>query len=298
MSIVITTPTGHIGSVVAKTLLDAGEKITLIARDPAKVKALTDRGARLVKGSHADAALFTEATKGATALFFLVPPDWGITDIRAGYRRFGEAAAKAISANKIPYVVNLSSVGADKESGNGPVAGLHVTEKLLREAATNLVQLRPGYFMENTMGQIPAILQAGALFTTFQGRTKFGMIATRDIGARAAELLRARDWKGEKVVELQGAGDVSYDEVAATLSEVLGRPLKHVTVGREQLVESLTGMGASRVLAESFHELTQGIESGHVKPLEPRSATNTTPTSYPVFAQEVFKPAFKAATAG
>ncbi len=296
MSIVVTTPTGNIGSVVTRELLNAGETPVLVARDPAKLQAAVDRGASVRTGSHADAEILTEATRGADALFVLTPPDWQLQDIRAHYRAYAEAAAQAALANGISHVVHLSSVGADLESGNGPVAGLHEAERILNGAGIpNLVHLRPGYFMENTLMQVPNILQADSLFTTFPAGTRFPMIATRDIGVRAAELLRKRDWSGTRVVELQGASVISYEDVADTLSDVLGRDIKHVTVGDEQLVEAVIGMGASRVLAESLAELADGITSERVRYHEPRNESNTTTTTYTDFAAQVFKPALGAA---
>jgi uncharacterized protein YbjT (DUF2867 family) len=121
------------------------------------------------------------------------------------------------------------------------------------------------------------------------------MIATRDIGARAAEILLARETKGQRVVELHGGPETSYEEVAEVLTEVLGRPVEHVTVSGEQFVGALTGMGVSQVLAEALVELSGAIASGHVRHREPRSAENATPTDYRTFAAEVFKPALAAA---
>ncbi len=295
MKIVVTTPTGNIGSKVASHLLDAGEEVILVARDPAKVKALTSRGARVETGSHADPRFLTQVTQGVDALFLLTPPDFATTDIRQSYRRFGEAAKSAILANHIPMVVHLSSAGAELESGTGPIAGLFVNEALLSTVATNLVHLRAGYFMENTLGQLASIRDAGALFTTFKGTTPIPMVATRDIAARAAELLRAGDVTGTRVVEFQGPGPVTYDEVARILSEVLNRPLRHVTVGKTELVSACTGMGMSTVMAESFYELGVALESGLVKFHGPRSDADQKGTSYATFAREVAKPAYEAA---
>jgi uncharacterized protein YbjT (DUF2867 family) len=299
MSIVITAPTGNVGAAVTRSLLDAGEKPVLIARDPAKVKEFTDRGATVEQGSHSDADLLTEATRGAKALFVLTPGDMQMTDVRAHYRTFAEAAATAVQANSIPHVVHLSSAGAELENGTGPVTGLYVAEQILDQAGiANLTHLRAAYFMENTMLQIPAVLQANSLFTTFPQGTRFPMVATSDIGARAATLLSKRDWTGTQVVELHGAGEVSYEEVAACLSEVLGRKLSHVTIPSEQLVASLTGMGFSPVLADLFVEMSDALSEGRMAFHEQANEHNTTPTTYPEFAQQVYKPVFEAASAG
>lgn len=294
MRIVITTPTGHIGSATAARLLDAGEDVVLVARDRSKVSAFASRGATVVEGSHGDADLLARAAKGADALLLVTPPDMRTSDLRAHYRRFGRAAVEAVAESRVPRVVHLSSVGADLDGGTGPVAGLHDIEELLAGTSAHVTNLRPSYFMENTLGQIPSIKAAGSLFTTFKAGTRFPMIATRDIAERAAALLRDRSWTGKRVVELQGAGETGYDEAAAVLTEVLGRPIRHVTVAPEQAVAALGSMGVSAHLAGLFNELAEAIQQGRVRFHEPRSAANTTPTTYPLFAQQVFKPAFDA----
>ena len=298
MRIVVTTPTGNIGSAVTRALLDAGEQPLLISRDLARAKESTDRSAIARQGSHSDAALLTESSVGAPALFLVSPLDLQVQDLRAHYRTFAEAAVTAINANSIPHVVHLSSIGADLERGNGPVAGLHIAEQLLNAAEIpNLSHLRPSYFMDNTLGQLPNILQAGSLFTTFPEGTRFPMIATRDIGLRVAELLRSRNWTGTRVVELLGAADISYEDVSRILTEVLGREVRHVTVPEEQLVQALTNMGFSTVLAKSFTELTDALAKGLMKPHESRSETSTTPTTFAEFAEQVFLPLLQQAMA-
>ncbi|MEZ4387169.1 MAG: NAD(P)H-binding protein [Candidatus Krumholzibacteriia bacterium] len=299
MSIVITTPTGHIGSVVTSELLARGEKPVLVARDATRVSQWTRQGATVVEGSHADPDVMTAATRGAEALFVLTPSSYQIDDIQAYYGSFARAAAAAAKANDIPHVVHLSSVGAELAAGNGPVAGLHAAEAILNAAGiANLTHLRPPYFMENTLMQIGNILNTGSLSTSFPAGTRFPMIATRDIGVRAAELLHRRDWRGARVMELQGPGEISYDDVAQILSDLLGRPISHVTVTREQLVAAIAGMGVSRVMAESLGELSEAIATGLVRAHERRTEANTTPTSYREFAGLVFKPAFAAAAKG
>ena len=63
MSIVITTPTGHIGSKLAEKLLDAGAEVTLLARNPDKVAGFAARGAKVAQGSLEDEAFVVAATR-------------------------------------------------------------------------------------------------------------------------------------------------------------------------------------------------------------------------------------------
>lgn len=295
MSIVVTTPTGNIGSVLVQQLLDRGKKPVLIARNPEKVENFTSRGAAVREGSHSDPAFLAEATRGAEALFWLTPPNLAVDDVRAYYRDFAEAAVRAIRENEIPRVVHLSSVGGEVESGTGPIAALHAVEEALDSTGASVTHLRPCYFMENTLAQIPSIQNANSLFTTFPEGFRLPMIATRDIGARAAAVLADQDWTGRRVMELQGPGDCGYEEVAETLSRVLGREIKHVPIGGGQFVEAAMGMGISKAVAESFVEMVNAIVEGKVRLHEPRNEKNTTPTTYREFAETVFKPAFQAA---
>ncbi len=289
MRIVVTTPTGNIGSKLSERLLEAGQDLVVVARDAAKVAALAERGAEVIVGSHADPEIMKLATQGADALFLVAPPNMVSEDLVSEYRNYAEAAAEAIRANKIDHVVHLSSVGAEKDGGTGPILGLHHNEKILAEVAENIVQLRPGYFMENTLWQAQSIQQAGSMFTSFQDDTPIPMIATADIAERAAELLTRSDWEGEKIVELQGPEDISYGQIAGILTEVLEKPVAHTTVSSEQLKESLAQMGASAHIGDLFVELAEGVESKHVAFQEPRGSETRTPTDYRQFAETVFK---------
>lgn len=298
MNIVVSTPTGHVGSVVAQKLVEAGKNPLLLARHAEKVKTLTHQGAQVMQGDTSDPAFVKRATIGAQAFLVITPVDPATRDNLGHYRRFGEAAAAAIQANRIPFVVHLSSSGAELQSGNGPIAALYQNEKLLRQASKNIVQLRAAYFMENTLGQIGSILQADSLFTLFPGSFRFPMIAARDIGERVAQLLVAQNWSGEKIVELQGPGEISYDDVAGALSQVLKRGIKHVTVAAVQFKEALLGAGFSPLIADEYAEMSEAVIKGRIRFQEKRGAGNTTKTTYLEFAREIFKPAFEAVAAG
>ena len=125
MKITVTTPTGHIGSKLSNLLFDRGAEVTVIARDPAKVKELAGRGAHLVAGEHSDPAVVKRAIEGADSLFWLIPPNYTTKDPRGEYRKFADAAATAISQFPQIKFVLLSSMGANRTEGTGPIKGSH-----------------------------------------------------------------------------------------------------------------------------------------------------------------------------
>jgi hypothetical protein len=92
---------------------------------------------------------------------------------------------------------------------------------------------------------------------------------------------------------------LSYKEVATIIGGVIGKPgLAYVRPPDDQILQGMTSMGMSKNFAELILEMANALNRGHVKMLEPRTAKNTTPTSYETFAQEVFLPAYKGQAAG
>ena len=292
MSITVTTPTGHIGSLVTDMLLGRGEHVTVVARDPKKVAHFARRGAAVVQGSHADAETLIKATQRADALFVLSPPDIRANDHRMHARRFGLAAARAVRKNQISHVVNLSAIGADLDGGSGPVLGLRDNEAILDSVASNLTHLRPGYFMENTLDQIPSLKLTGKIYSIFSGQKPIPMIATRDIAAYVTDLLVHRDWTGRQIVELCGSEDESFNQVAEILSRILGMPVRHETITAAQSKTVLEEIGASKHVADLLVELSQGINEGRIH-FHKEDNFIAAPTSYTAFAREIFQPAYK-----
>jgi uncharacterized protein YbjT (DUF2867 family) len=290
MRIAVTTPTGHIGKAVTTHLLDAGAHVTLLVRNPEKVKAFADRGATVLQGSQDDKDFVTKATQGVDALFWLTPPDYLSTDLREHYNRIGQAGAAAIRANRIPRVVHLSGAGAHIASGTGPGTGLHDAEHLLDQVVTHLTHLRPFYFFENYFWQLEPIKNHGRVFLPVSGSTRIAMVATRDIAQVAALRLLDHTWTGRTVQGLHGPADLSFDEAAAAIGRGLGRPVVHVRVPEEQARQAMRSGGLSEHVTEMILELDRAIESGLLRPAEPRTADTKTPTTLEQFSRVVLKP--------
>jgi uncharacterized protein YbjT (DUF2867 family) len=72
--IVITAPTSNIGHQVLANILDTGEPIRVIARDPARLPARTRECVEVVQGSHGDFNVVSQAFAGADTVFWLLPP--------------------------------------------------------------------------------------------------------------------------------------------------------------------------------------------------------------------------------
>jgi uncharacterized protein YbjT (DUF2867 family) len=298
---VVLGATGHTGSVVAETLLAKGERVRAVGRSKERLVALANRGAEAFEADASDSASLTRAFDGARAVYFMMPPNVSSTDYRAYQDRVTDAAAAAFEAARVRYAVTLSSVGAEQESGTGPVVGLHYMESRFGQIpGLNAWHLRAGYFMENTLPQVGVIQNFGMLAGPVRADLPLRMIATVDIGAAAAEALLKLDFSGQQERELLGERDITYTEVAQIIGAAIGRPgLAYMQLPSAQVIQALTQIGMSKNVAELICEMADALNDGRMKPLEPRSAANTTPTSFEKFVQDVFVPAYrgKAATA-
>ena len=291
---VVTGATGKSGHVVAEGLLAKGKKVRALGRSEERLQALAARGAEPFVCDLMDAAALANAFSGAEGVYAMVPPDMAAQNYRGLQDRATDALAKALTEAKVKYVVSLSSFGADKADKTGPVVGLHLREEKLNAiAGLNVLHVRAGYFMENTLAQIGIIKSMGVAAGPLRAELELPMIATRDIGAFAAERLALLDFSGSQAHELLGERNISMAEAAGIIGRAIGRPqLSYVRVPNEQVIEAFKQMGASESTAKSMIEMTEALNAGHMASLEKRTTQNSTPTSFEVFVKQEFAPQF------
>jgi uncharacterized protein YbjT (DUF2867 family) len=297
---VITGATGHTGSVAAEKLLATGAKVRVIGRDAKRLERFSRQGAEAIVADMTDAAALEKAFSGARAVYAVIPPNISSPDVRAYQERVTDSLAAAIRNNGIAYVVVVSSTGADKPSGVGPVVGLHTLEKKLEPIdGLNALSLRCGYFMENLLPQIGIIQSLGFMAGPVRADVPLPMIATSDIGEVAAESLAKLDFVGKQTRELLGARHVTYAEAARIIGAAIGRPdLGYRQLPASALKPAMMQMGMSSNMVDLLLEMSEALNTGHMKSQEPRSARNTTATTLETFVAEVLAPAYRGKAAG
>ncbi len=292
---VVTGITGNTGSVVAERLMAAGKKVRGVSRTATRLQPLLLKGCEAAVADLTNREALAEAFDGAEGVYVMVPPEPAGPDYRLHQRAVIQAVASALERSKVKHVVTLSSVGADKAEKTGPVVGLHeMEERLNRIAGLNVLHLRAGYFMENTLTQAGIIQTLGSAAGPLLPELKIPMIASRDIGAAAAQALIELNFNSHQTRELLGPRDVTMDEVASIIGNVIGKPdLKYVQSSNEQVREVMLKMGMPADLVSLILEMTSAMNTGFMKAIEPRNARNTTPTTYEEFAQQKFLPYFR-----
>jgi uncharacterized protein YbjT (DUF2867 family) len=292
--------TGNIGSVITKKLLEKGEKVRVVGRNASRLQQYVRRGAEAFVADIKDAEALTKALTGARAAFLMMPPGMTSPDYRAEQEVESYAISTAVKNAGLQYAVNLSSIGAQAPAGTGPILGVHDSERKLNAVERlNVLHLRPAYFMENHLSAIEMIQMMGIFAGALKPDLKIPMIATRDIGAHAAERLLKLDFSGKQTQELQGERDLSMTEAAAIISRGIAKPdMRYLQFTYEQVEQALVKMGLSAKTAAYFIEMFQGMNDGIVAGLEPRNAANSTATSMETFVKEVFAPAYQGIAVG
>jgi uncharacterized protein YbjT (DUF2867 family) len=292
---VVLGASGNTGHIVANNLLARGQKVRVVGRNSAHLQHLTAKGAETFIADVTDASALSKAFQQTDSAYVMIPPNPASTDPLGYANRVSDAIAAAVQSAGTKNVVALSSVGASLASGTGPVVGLYNLEQKLNQiGSANVLYLRAGYFMENTLPQVNAIRQMNAVASPLRPDLKLPMIATRDIGTAAADLLLHPTIQGKQTRELLGQRDLTYTEVASTIGNAIGKPdLQYVQAPDDQFRGALVQMGMSEPFAKLLLEMISSLNSGKMRALEPRTQQNTTPTTYETFVAETFVPAYQ-----
>lgn len=249
--ILVTGATGTIGSELLRQLAARGEKVRALTRDPARARVPT--GVEVVRGDYHQPASVEAALSGASALFAVGVLGPGDADVDAAL----VAAARAAGVRR---VVKLSAIGTG-EAALGPVGTWHLGgEQAFRTSELEWTVLRPSSFASNTLSWADAI-HSGKPVPNMTGTGTQGVIDPRDVSEVAAEALLAPGHTG-RVYTLTGPELLTTHDQAATLAEVLGRPVTTVDVPPDALREQFLRAGMSETYAEGVLAGTAYVRKG------------------------------------
>ena len=292
--IVITGASGKTGSRTADLLLQSKRQVRVLGRTADHLKQFGDRGADVLVGDQSDPDFLTKAFMGAEAAYLIIPPKYDYPqDYRAYYNTISDAAITAIKASGLRKVVFLSSLGAERDTGTGPILGLHDVEaKLNALRRVDVAVIRAGFMMENLLVNLDTIRNRRILGDSVEPDVPILMVASRDIGDKAAEILLDRKFRGHEIIELFG-DRFSYRDAVKVVGRSLDIPdLPYVRFADDDAINAMTGMGVSRTVAESFIEMSRGLNTGKLatRKLKPDSPNGS--TRFGQFVDEVLKPAY------
>ncbi|WP_280255245.1 NmrA family NAD(P)-binding protein [Nocardia wallacei] len=291
--IVVTTPTGSIGHQVLAAVLDSGRPVRVIARDPARLPERARAEAEIVRGSMADSGVVADAFTGADSVFWVVPPDPRAESIAGHVIEFTRPLCDVIATKRIERVVAVSSLGRATARNAGQISAIFAMDHLVESTGVHYRSLCPPGFMENLLRQVATIRDQGVFFGPTAGDRRAPQCSTRDIAAVAAELLLDNSWTGQSSVPILGPADLSSDEMAEIVSEVLGRPVRYQQVDPDAFKANLTGNGLSDAWAQGLLDMANAVDQG-IYDAEAALDEYRTPTGFRQWCEEVLEPAVAA----
>jgi uncharacterized protein YbjT (DUF2867 family) len=144
--------------------------------------------------------------------------------------------------------------------------------------------------MDNILRQAQAIASQGVFFSPIDGDRKLPSVATRDVAAAAARLLVDDSWSGFDEVPLLGPEDLSFDDMAEIMSEVLSTEVRFQQTTFEAYKNRFLGLGMSDAMAQGQTDMAWAKNRGLDNAVK-RTRENSTPTSFRQWSEEILKPA-------
>ena len=288
--IVITTPTGQIGRQVLDNVLDSGEPIRVIARDPSRLPSRARGRVEVVRGSMDDLNVVNEAFTGADSVFWLTPPNPQAESIESHYLGFTQTACKAIGSQGVKRVIGITSLGRGLSKNAGQISASLDADELIERTGVSFRAVSMPFLMENLLGQVESIKDQRMFFMPNSADLGFATVATGDAAAVAAELLLDDSWSGQEVVPVLGPDDLSPNEMAKIMSEALDRPVHYQRVSGEVYKATLMQYGMSEDWAQGLVDMAAAMDGG-VYDAGQRTAESAGRTSFRQWCEKALKPA-------
>jgi NAD(P)H dehydrogenase (quinone) len=255
MSYVITGATGNLGRLVVESLLDRGiraDTIVATGRDLSRLADLADRGVQTRTADYNDPDSLRAAFAGAEKVLLVSGTEPGR---RVELHRNVINAAKAAGARLIAY----TSISNADHTDILLAQDHRATEQLLAESEVPFALLRNNLYLEVYTAQLPIYLEHGAVL----GSARDGRLsaATRADLAEAAAAILATD-QPKQVYELAGDDAFTFEELAATISQVSGQQVIYRDLPVEAYTQALAGAGLPEIMAAVLADSHRGIARG------------------------------------
>ncbi|MBX4948429.1 NmrA family NAD(P)-binding protein [Rhizobium binae] len=252
---IIVGGTGRVGSAVAKTLLDQGEAVTIVTRNPEKAGAWRQRGAEVALADvHDVISLRTVFRRGKRA--FLLNPNADIaSDTDREERETVRCLLEAIEGSGLEKVVAQSTMGAQPGEQCGDLNVLYELETGLRSQPIPASIIRAAYYYSNWDAMVGPVTNGGVLSTMLPAKLTLPMVAPEDLGRVAARLLQEPvDRIG--IYPVEGPERYSPNDVAAAFAAALGRAVRVEVIPREAWEDAYRNLGFSDAAAHSYARMT------------------------------------------
>ena len=255
---------GKAGRAAIEKLRAQGASVRAVVRESSNTADLEALGCQIAFADLHDADAISKAIEGATAVQMICPVTPRAKDAATDMKNVIDAIARALTATRPESILAISDYGAQLTSGTGITMIFHYMEARLSTVPGRLTFLRSAEHMQNWGRVIKPALETGVLPSFHHPVSKiFPTISAPDLGGIAVELLLQMPVEANPhIVHAEGPRRYSALDVAATLSEILGRQIVAKELPEENWIPALTRGGAGESYAELIRELFVGHNAG------------------------------------
>ena len=247
---ILVTTAGKVGSETVRLLRQKELSVRVLVRDPQKVKSLAEIGAEIVVGDLDSLPSIDKAMKGIQTVV-LVSPGLPAQELNVVH------SAKSGGVEQVIKVTNDASA-------NSPIARRRwqfEIEAGLLASGLDYTLLRSNAYMQNVLALAPAIKKTGG-FGSSAGKGRLGMIDVRDVAAVAVEIAASPTSHVGKTYKLTGPALITYYDVAATLSNILGRSVTYHELSFEEDKNAMIHAGLPKELAQMNAQFFSMVADG------------------------------------
>lgn len=265
MKIVLTGSLGNISKPLTQILVQKGHSVTVVSSNTERQNEIEALGATAAIGSIEDVDFLAATFKTADILYCMIPPNGYFNpdlDLRIYYRKIANNYAKAIQQSEVKRVVQLSTIGAHTDKGNGILAYGYDVENILKQLPedVSIKFMRPVGFYTNMFAYIPTIKSQNAIVQNYGGDKKEPWVSPLDIATVIAEEME-KSFNGREIRYI-ASDEVSPNEVAQILGETIGKPdLKWLEIPDEQMLTGMKAAGMNPEIAKGLVEMNAGRRS-------------------------------------
>jgi uncharacterized protein YbjT (DUF2867 family) len=252
---------GQTGGAVVRHLIKSGNTVQVLARKFENVSSLVNSGAQFHAADVKNPESLIKAFEGVDAVYVMSPPNYMALDLIKDSQENISNLIDALKKTGVKKIVVLSSVGSHLSTGLGNIFTTRNLEIELRKLPIDVGVVRAAWFMENWKSVAQVAKNDGVLPSLLTPlERKIEMVATEDIGRVCAELLTSNVLSQK--IELAGPEAVSPVQVAQAFTNILGRPIKAVSILKEELPNVFKGLPPNVI--QDWSEMVDGFNSGHI----------------------------------
>ncbi|NIM93480.1 MAG: NmrA family NAD(P)-binding protein [Anaerolineales bacterium] len=237
--ILVTGAAGKTGRAIIRALSTKGQKVRGLVHRPEQQDVVLECGAQeAVVADMRRVEQFRDAALGAQSIYHICP------NVSQDEVVIGNTAILAARDAHVERFVFHSVLHPQVEAMPHHWKKMRVEEALFESGLTYTI-LQPAAYMQNLLAQWEFIERDGVYRVPYPVDTVLGMVDLIDV-AEAASIVLVEQGHSSATYELAGSEALSQKDVAAILSEELGRPIRAVEEGIESWRMRMADSGMDR----------------------------------------------------